>query len=292
VIARDSWPTMGSMASLVVSGIGGDPADRSSWRRAAADVRAWFERVEAVLSPYRTDSDLVRWRTGQARLTDCSPLLAEVIAEVEPLPLLTDGGFHPYDKQGRYDPTGYVKGWAIQRGGDLLAERGIDHACLGIGGDLQTLGRARPDRPWQLAVVDPLDGLRPAAMVRAAEPRFAIATSGTYQRGDHIWTLPGPAPARRPVAEHPLGSITVVGPGLAMADTFATAIWSSATRRTLAEAWAWLPDGYHALAITRDRRLIRTPGMGQYLVTGAPGPPLPPAGRSAPRPRPHDDRAD
>lgn len=250
------------MASLAIGGAGAD-AGNPRWQDAVTDVRAWFDQVEAVLSPFRADSDLNRWRTGEVRLEDCSPLLSEVLVAVEPLPGRTAGGFHPYDRSGRYDPTGYVKGWAVERGADLLAQHGVADACVGIGGDLQTIGRADAERPWRLAVVDPNDERRPVAIVSAAEPRFAVATSGTSHRGDHIWPdLGAPAPLHR----HPLASITVVGPRLGLADAFATAVWALSARRPLDAAWEWLPPDYDALAVTIEGRIATTPGMHRHRM--------------------------
>ena len=160
------------------------------------EVKAWLDEVEAALSPYRDDSDLCRWRSGARTLGRCSPLLAEVIDAVGTLEDLTDGGFHPYDRQGRFDPTGYVKGWAVERAVGILSDAGVTDAFFGVGGDIQMVGRADTGRPWRVAVTDPADERRIVAVVEApADGRpFAVATSGAAQRGDHIWSALGGRP--------------------------------------------------------------------------------------------------
>lgn len=266
---RAAWPTMGSVASLTIPRRPDDPTLLAA-PHAIDEVRAWFDLVESVLSPYRADSDLCRWRCGEVDLSSCSELLGEVVADVRSLEQFTEGGFHPFDRAGRYDPTGYVKGWAVQRGCELLARRGITSACLGVGGDIQMIGRC-PDRPWRAAVADPTDCRRVLAIVQPVEDgHFAVATSGDAQRGEHIWAaLGGPLRASRPDSGR-LACITVVGPELRLADAFATALWAQSLARPIEQCWGWLTgSGYEALAVERSGAVHATPGMGAHLVRPA-----------------------
>ena len=267
---RRAWPTMGSVASLAVPASA--TVDERAVDRAVGLVRDWFEEVESALSPYRPDSDLCRWRAGALPLDD-SPHLHEMVRACGALATLTEGGFHPYDRQGRFDPTGYTKGWAIERGVGLLATAGITDMCLGIGGDQQMLGRAVPGRPWRVAVVDPSERGRIAAVVSGppAGEYFAVATSGEAERGEHIWPAGGlqlrASELGRGAA---LASITVVGPSLGLADAFATAIWAHARTSPLVHAWTWLTGtGYEALAVDRAGRARATDGMAAHLVRPA-----------------------
>ncbi len=248
--------------------IGSPPSDPDA---AVAEVHAWLDEVEFALSPYRADSDLCRWRSGEVALPSCSPLLAEVIDAVGTLEDLTDGGFHPYDRQGRFDPTGYVKGWAVQRAVGILIEAGFTDVSLGVGGDIQMVGRAEAGRPWRVAVTDPTDERRIVAVVEArADGRpFAVATSGAAQRGEHIWAGLGGRPGGSTPADS-LASITVVGPDLGRVDAFATAIWALARDRSIEQAWGWLPKaGYAALAVTTRGSIHTTSGMPRHLADTA-----------------------
>ena len=267
---RWAWPTMGSYASLAIPWHPSDPTLGSA-EEAVDEVKAWLDAVEAALSPYRDDSDLCQWRAGARTLGRCSPLLAEVIDAIGTLEDLTEGGFHPYDRQGQFDPTGYVKGWAVERAVGILSEAGVADAFFGVGGDIQMIGRADTGRPWRVAVTDPADERRIVAVVEApADGRaFAVATSGAAQRGDHIWAGIGgrPGGVRRPDA---LASVTVVGPDLGHVDAFATAIWALAKDRPLAEAWEWLPgDEYQSFAVLTSGAVTSTQGMSTHLVRAA-----------------------
>ena len=60
-----------------------------------------------------------------------------------------------------------------------------------------------------------------------------------------------------------VGLAVVVGPGLAFTDAYATAVFVMGSEGL---AWMDTKDGYAALAITTDDRVVGTPGMEPYLV--------------------------
>ena len=266
---RWAWPTMGSYASLAV------PDAATDGQEAAAELavrreRRWFDTVEAALSPYRADSDLCRWREGELALDDASPLLLEVMTDVAELTRITRGGFNPTDRLKRFDPSGYVKGWSIQHSVRSLLAAGFADVCLGVGGDLQMVGHSQGGRPWRAAVVDPAGPRRVLAVVEQPDDgrAFAVATSGSAERGDHIWG--GLGPQRPHWDSEGLAAVTVVGPDLGRVDAFATAIWALAKDQPLELAWSWLAGtGCEALAVTSSGDVRTTPGMGAHLVRAA-----------------------
>jgi thiamine biosynthesis lipoprotein len=82
----------------------------------------------------------------------------------------------------------------------------------------------------------------------------AVATSGGYERGDHVRNPRTGNPARG------LRSVTVVGPDLARADAYATA------GLAMGEAGiAWLAkraaDGYDSAVVTDDGRAFTSAGL-------------------------------
>jgi thiamine biosynthesis lipoprotein len=80
---------------------------------------------------------------------------------------------------------------------------------------MQLAGRPEAGRLWTVGVSDPYDRGRVAATVTGTD--FAVATSGTTERGAHL-TDPFTG---RPVAH--LASATVTGPALTRVDAYATA---------------------------------------------------------------------
>ena len=88
---------------------------------------------------------------------------------------------------------------------------------------------------------------------------LAVATSGAYERGEHITNPHTGRPANG------LLSVTVVGPRLSGADAYATAVFAMGPR--LGREWAESAmDGYEALAILPDGATWQTRGFHRYLV--------------------------
>lgn len=81
------------------------------------------------------------------------------------------------------DLSGIAKGHAVDALADLLAGAGARHCLVEVGGEL--VGRGlRPDGdPWWVDLERP-PGV-PLAPLRIALHRMAVATSGSYRRGDH-----------------------------------------------------------------------------------------------------------
>ena len=84
---------------------------------------------------------------------------------------------------------------------------------------------------------------------------LAVATSGEYERGAHILD---PHTGRPPSG---LLSVTVVGPDLATADAYATAAFAMGAD---GPEWTATLDGYDALCITSDGRVLTTPGVARH----------------------------
>ncbi|GAA1884650.1 FAD:protein FMN transferase [Lapillicoccus jejuensis] len=198
----------------------------------AAALAAAYERLradDATFSPYRPDSVVSRVRDGRARLAGCGPRVRLVASLCDEARERTDGAFdavRPDPVTGRrwWDPTGLVKGWAVQdavRGLreelERLGRRHGGYDLLAVAGGDVAVACARTDTPdWVVGVEDPADRARLLATVRLRTG--AVATSGTAARGAHVHD------PRTGVAATRLASATVVGPSLLWADVDATAL--------------------------------------------------------------------
>lgn len=230
-VLRTSFPVMGSVASLVLTLHGGE--DRLLAAEAVRAARARLEEVETSFSLFRPDSELRRYREGRCGPGEPGNDLLEVLQACQQLGEQTDGWFHPFDAAGRFDPTGFVKGWAVDQAVELIVGLGFPNCCLGVGGDIRTNGWAEPSRPWRVAVRSPSEAASVAALVEAPTPGnpLAAATSGEYERGDHLWAGAyevGRRPDQRRGRESTLGSVTVVGRDLAVSDALSTGWWALA----------------------------------------------------------------
>lgn len=210
------------------------------------DAIAWLRRMDTVFTTFSPASRISRLARGEITLADCEPEVAEVLDACAHLDALTDGYFTvtPF---GSLDPSGYVKGWAVQRAGEMLRAAGSVNHCVNGGGDVQCAGSAAAGQPWRIGVADPADRRSCLAVVTGTD--LAVATSGPAERGGHIAGRDG-APAAGVFA-----GLTVVGPSLALADAFATAAYAMGEA---ARDWLEAVDGYDGFAVLPDGRTWTT----------------------------------
>jgi len=213
---------------------------------------AWLREVDAAFSTYRQDSDISRLDRGEVTVDGCRPEVDEVLRRCMALRRATNGYFS-VRPAARLDPSGLVKGWAVDGAAERLENAGARNFCINAGGDIVARGRPTPDRAWRVGIRHPED-LEQLAAVLAVE-NLAVATSGLYERGAHIVD---PRTGEQP---HGLLSVTIVGPDLATADAYATAAFAMGAD---GPAWTATLSGYDALCITTDHRVLSTPGFGRH----------------------------
>ena len=236
-------PVMGTTVSIDVREPGVDPA--------ALDAAiAWFHDVDRRFSPYRADSEVSRVGAGQLALSDAASDVRGMFTLADELRDLTGGYFDPrgHRADGRPDPTGVVKGWAVDEALLALRLAGARNVQVVAGGDLVVAGEPEPGRAWRIGIRHPDRADRVARVLEVRD--LAVATSGLYERGGHIVD-----PHTGSVAEG-LRSLTVVGPRLAIADAFATAAFAMGEPGI---AWVGRQPGFGAVGITADDRVVWTP---------------------------------
>jgi thiamine biosynthesis lipoprotein len=183
---------------------------------AVQQVYAQLRKTDDVFSLWRDDTELARLRRGELAEEEGHPWLVEVRELCERARTLTEGLFDA-DVDG-YDPTGLVKGWAVESAARHLANVPGVEWCVNAAGDLAAgAGRASVPGTWRVGIEDPRDRRRIAATVPLS--RGGLATSGNSARGAHIRDPRSGAAVRAP------GSATVLGPSLLWADVWATALF-------------------------------------------------------------------
>lgn len=244
---------MGTVFSFDVRG--GEP---DAVKAALEEAVAGLHTVDEVFSTYRRSSQISRLDRGELTIEECDAEVTEVLRLCAEAERLSDGWFSA-TYEGRFDPTGLVKGWATERAALRLVAAGAPGVSVNGGGDVQLCGVPGPDRPWRVGVADPLHPGGLAAVVTAADAdRLAVATSGTTERGAHIVD---PRTGRSAVSD--LVSVTVVAPRLTWADCWATAAFAMGSRQALSWLEA-LPDT-EALLITTGDEVRCTGGLAAYL---------------------------
>jgi thiamine biosynthesis lipoprotein len=221
------------------------------------EVFAWFREVDTRFSLYQPGSEMSRVARGELRESDAHPDIRKVIDACEAVWVRSEGAFdiRSHRRDGLLDPTGLVKGWSVDRAGALLLAADVTDWSINAGGDILVHGRPSPGRDWRIGIQHPRQ--RDAIATVVAGTDLAVATSGTYERGDHI------VDARAGGTLDRLLSVTVVGPDLALADAYATAAFSMADE---AARWISSLSEYEGIVITANDRLIRTEGMDRYTL--------------------------
>jgi len=241
---------MGTAVTVAVPG-GGEPA-------LFDELFAWWQWVDHTFSVHRPDSQVSLISAGALAPGEADPLVDEVLDRCAGLYFETAGWFDawPDGPAGRVDPSGYVKGWSVDVAAALLAGAGVADYCITAGGDLRVAGCAGNGEPWRIGLQHPLDRQAVAAVLRSTG--LAVATSGAYERGSHIWGR-----GRGTT----LLSATVVGPRLGTADALATALFAAGGQGA---GWFDRFAEYDYLVIGTDRRLRCTPGMRRFLTLPSP----------------------
>lgn len=216
--ARRAWVETIMGTAISVHLISQSAADRSAVDEAVSGCFEELREIDRLFSTYRADSDISRLRSGESALADLDPRIGEVAEDCLAWERATSGRFSAHG-QGWFDPTGYVKGWAVEAAArrhlePLLAEPGALAVGVNAGGDLQLFTADGADWTWTVGIADPA---RPGEIVATLEVRNgAVATSGTAERGHHIIDPRTGEPALSVL------SATVVADGLTAADVWAT----------------------------------------------------------------------
>jgi len=223
-----------------------DTRDASTDVAALAPALCWLHRVDARYSTYREDSEITRFSRGEIGIDDLKPETQGVLLRCMELTELTLGAFDvfavPAPNGTTIDPSGYVKGWAVERAAGLLEDGGVRNFSINAGGDIAIRGDASPGRPWAVGIRHP-DHAQHVALAIELHGPVAVATSATYERGAHIIDPSTGLPTTR------LASATVVGPDLGVADAFATAVFVMGVDGL---DWIETKNGYSAYIIDHD----------------------------------------
>lgn len=239
-LARRVEQVMGMPISLALRGRhAGDATAERAWQDTLAELR-W---VDEVFSTWRPDSQISRLGRGEITLDECHESVAEVLRLGDDARVSSGGAFDVClpgpDGVRRLDPSGVVKGWAVDRAVAPLVALADTDVCLSAGGDM-VCHVADPDgEPWLIGIEHPLDPTRLVA--RVPVHRGAVATSGSAHRGAHV------VDARSGRPQEALASVTVIGARLTGVDIDATTAlalgvdgpdWLRSRLRTGVVVWA------------------------------------------------------
>jgi thiamine biosynthesis lipoprotein len=208
--------------------------------------------VDLIFSTYRENSIINRLDRGDLVIAECPTEVAEVLELGAEAERLSGGAFSIHlptaDGRRRLDPSGVVKGWAVQQAAQFPATLADTDFCLSAGGDM-VCHIANDVRPaWRIGIEHPHD---PGTLIGVVPVRSgAVATSGTAHRGAH---LVDPRTGQPPSG---VASVTVIEASLTWADIDATAAYVHG-----ADAAQWLQSRpiRGALIVWADGTTTRLP---------------------------------
>jgi FAD:protein FMN transferase len=220
---------------------------------AARAVFTYFREVDERFSPFKPCSETSRIGRRELAPAQSSAEMKEVLRLSEQTRQMT-GGFFDVWFQGRFDPSGLVKGWAINKAAGMLDADGFISFCIEAGGDIEIRGANDEGLPWAIGLRSPFD---PSLLMhRLSLQNRGIATSGTYIRGEHIYNPLSGKPANE------IASLTVVAPNVYEADRLATAAF--AMGREGIAFLAAIPD-LDAYMVDWSGTATFTPGFARYI---------------------------
>lgn len=219
-------------------------------------VVEWLHHVDDTFSTYKMESPISQFGIGAIDVDHLSHEVQTVLELCEIVREQTNGAFDitavPAPNGSRFDPSGLVKGWSIQRAAEILELHGAKDFCINAGGDIALRGNPEPDQPWRIGIRHPSEPMASAAVL-VLSGCAAIATSATYERGAHIID----PTSGEPTAE--LASVTIIGEDLTYVDAYATAVFVMGLPGV-----EWLMADHpelDAFVIGHDGRTWETPGF-------------------------------
>ena len=191
------------------------------------EIDKYLQNVEEKFSPFLSESLVSRHTDLGEELQDDffdieyqEVYSRSIIAKKE-----TQGLFDPFFN-GKYNPTGFVKGWAIENAfmkyiKPLIDNNIIEAGAINGAGDIQVGTRLDSNFSWEIGIENPED--KEKIIAKYSIKNGAVATSGLSKKGQHI------------KSDNDINhvQVTVVGTYLSDVDVLATAgvvsdekIWS------------------------------------------------------------------
>lgn len=174
----------------------------------------YFHYVDNKFSTYKKDSEITLINEGKILPKNFSQDMKTVLKLSARTKKETNGYFDIHTN-GKINPSGLVKGWAILNGAKILENLGFQNFYVDAGGDIQASGKNKNGKTWRVGIKNPFKQTEIVKTIYA--DNIGVATSGTYIRGQHIYN---PHQPNKKITD--IISLTVIGPNVYEADRFAT----------------------------------------------------------------------
>lgn len=159
------------------------------------------------------------------------------------------------------DLGGIAKGFAVDRGAEILRGFGIAHANISAGGDSRIIGD-KFGKPWLVGIRNPRAEDKNAVAITLPLENCAISTSGDYERffidknGERIHHIINPRTGK---SAHGIISVSVIGPNGFDTDPLTKTIFILGPEKGLALVES-LP-GFDAVIIVESGKVLYSKGL-------------------------------
>jgi thiamine biosynthesis lipoprotein len=217
--------------------------------------------ADRVFSLYKPESPLSALARGETSVAKCPPELSVVWDLCEEWETATGGYFKSFTAQNTFDPSGLVKTWAAQKAIDVLLNSGVTDFTLNAGGDIWLSDALTSELDWKVGLSKPVSiasseaGVLAVLNLKGTDYR-AVCTSGSAERGNHIWHT----------TEHELVQVTVIAKDLVTADVWATAAFAEGPRCIDRIEKV---DGVEVMIVYADGRIDGSNGFAEVLRRSA-----------------------
>ncbi len=216
----------------------------------------YFKYIDNTFSTFKKNSEISRINKGKIKKEKWSSDMRTIFDLSEKTRKETNGYFNIY-RNGKYDPLGIVKGWAIKNAADLLKKKGFKNFFIDAGGDIQVSGKNKEGKSWKIGIRNPFKRNENVKVLSLSDK--GVATSGTYIRGQHIQNPNNP---KRKITD--IVSVTIIGANVFEADRFATATYA------MGKAGIKFIEnlkGFEGYMINKDGIATYTSNFNKYVYT-------------------------
>ena len=220
------------------------------------DVFDYFTYVDETFSPFKETSEISKINKGEVLPEGYSDDMRTILRLCEETTQQTQGYFNIITPSGLRNPSGVVKGWAINNAARIIADRGYDNFYVEAGGDIE-VSRKEGLLPWRVGIRNPFNLQENVAILGLL--KGGVATSGTYIRGQHIYD-----PFQPNNELHEIVSLTVIGPNIYDADRFATAAFAMQHDGIM---FIEKLEGFEGYSIDAQGIATKTSGFNSYVIT-------------------------
>ena len=227
--------------------------DKNVTSKDFSDVFSYLLYIDEKFSTYKKNSEISKINRGEIKRKDYSLEMKKILNLSRETKKETNDYFD-ININGALDPSGIVKGYAINQAAKILKQKGFKNFYVEIAGDIEVYGKNEKNKKWNIGIQNPFNVKENIKIIKLTNR--GVATSGTYRKGFHIYDPIEKKPA------NDIASITIIGPNVYEADRFATAAFAMGEKGI--EFISNL-KGFEGYMVKKDKMAVLTKGFKNYV---------------------------